>query len=449
MAVVLGRAPAGRIAIGVAYSGGLDSSTLLHLMHGYAQQQAIKLVAFHVHHGLSANADAWLDHCAVECAKSNITFDAQRVQISGADSTGVEAAARNSRYAALGAMCRRHDVPLLLTAHHQDDQAETVLLQLMRGSGVAGLSGMDIANAAPDLLGDASPMMARPLLSMSRHQLESYVTTHNISHVDDESNTDTRYTRNALRHQMMPALSDNFPGFQARVARSAKHAQSAQRLLIELAMIDHAQCAEGNALVISRMQILSIDRIDNLLRYWFGTRHIRMPSTAWLAELREQLFTAKADAQLCVTHADCDIRRYRDQVFITPRRVEIDPEDKPRMTFQWSGESEMAFAQLRGRLLFESAKQGFPIDWLAAQSLVIALRTGGERLKPAANRPTRALKYHYQARNVPAWERERVPVVTSTTVKQLLFAAGIGMDCTYFGTDESPKIALRWEFDPA
>ena len=447
MAVVLARMPAGRIAIAVAYSGGLDSSALLRLMHDYAQQHAIKLYAFHVHHGLSANANQWLDHCAAECAKNAITFEAQRVQISDTAGSGVEAAARTSRYAALGAMCRKYNAPLLLTAHHQDDQAETVLLQLMRGSGVAGLSGMDIANAAEDLLGGASPIMARPLLSMSRSALATYVTAHGISHIDDDSNGDTRFARNALRHRVMPVLATCFPDFQARVARSATHAQSAQKLLIELAMIDHAQCADGEALVISRMQALGTDRIDNLLRYWFGSCNIRMPSTAWLAEMCEQLFTAKADAQLCVTHADCHVRRHRDRVFITPRGKEIDSDDVPRSCVTWSGASEMAFVELGGTLIFEPAEYGFPVTWLREQALVITLRTGGERLKPAVNRPTRALKYHYQSRDIPAWERERLPVVISTTVKHLLFAAGIGMDCTYFGAAGVPKVALHWRFD--
>lgn len=436
-----------RRAIAIAFSGGLDSSALLHLMHRFAEQQSIDLFAFHIHHGLSQQADDWLDHCAAECAKLNIVFAAERVHIAGTEITGVEAAARTARYAALGALCRQHHVPLLLTAHHQDDQAETVLLQLLRGSGVAGLSGMESSNTAPDLLGDAALMMARPLLNFSRKQLADYVAAASTSYVDDASNSDTRYARNALRHQVMPALAEFFPDFQARVARSATHAQSAQRLLVELAALDLAQCAEGDALAITRVQLLSTDRIDNLLRYWFGTRGIRMPSTAWLAEMREQLFTAKADAQLCVTHADCHIRRHRDRVYITPRREPIDPEDKPRIAFNWQGESALNFPQLGGKLLFEPAEVGVAAKWLCEQALVIGLRSGGERLKPAANRPTRALKYHYQAADLPAWERERLPVVTSTTVKHLLFAAGIGMDCRYLGSDDEPKIVLRWAFD--
>ncbi|EGF32180.1 tRNA(Ile)-lysidine synthetase [Oxalobacteraceae bacterium IMCC9480] len=437
-------APAAGDALAIAYSGGLDSSALLYLAHRHAQKNGIRLFAFHVHHGLSADADDWLQHCAGECARLGVTFAAQRVQLADTGVSGIEAAARSSRYAALGAMCRAHGVPLLLTAHHQDDQAETVLLQLLRGSGVAGLSGMDTANCAPDLLGDAVLVMARPLLSFSRMQLATLVAKEGITHVDDASNLDTRYARNALRHEVMPALAKFFPGFQHRLARTASHAQSAQRLLIELATQDLALCAAGDALDISRLRLLSPDRADNLLRYWFGSRGVRMPSTSWLHEMRTQLFEAKPDAQLCVTHADCHIRRHRDHVFITPHRIEFDPEELPVIGFRWSGEAQLDFPDLNGSLMFEAAEQGVAADWLTGQALAISLRSGGERLKPAPNRSTRALKYHYQAGNVPAWERERLPVVR--VGKKLLFAAGVGMDCHHFSSADEPRIALRWVF---
>ncbi|GAA4034594.1 tRNA lysidine(34) synthetase TilS [Actimicrobium antarcticum] len=446
LAVIRARVFLSGPAMAVAYSGGLDSSVLLHLAHRHAQKNGIPLFAFHVHHGLSADGDAWLAHCDAECARLGITFAAQRVRLAGAESSGIEAAARSSRYAALGAMCRAHQVPLLLTAHHQDDQAETVLLQLLRGSGVAGLSGMDSANCAADLLGDAELVMARPLLSLSRLQLAEVVRAESIVHVDDASNLDTRYARNALRHEVMPALDKFFPGFQHRLARTAGHAQAAQRLLIELARQDMALCGVAEGIDISRLRTLSADRADNLLRYWFGSRGVRMPSTSWLLEMRTQLYEAKPDAQLCVTHADCHIRRHRDHVFITPHRVAFDPEELPVFGFRWNGEAQLDFPELDGVLLFESAEQGVAISWLTQQALSISVRSGGERLKPAPNRSTRALKYHYQAGNIPAWERERLPVVR--VGKKLLFAAGVGMDCHHFSVEEEPRIALRWVFNP-
>ncbi|MES2932644.1 MAG: tRNA lysidine(34) synthetase TilS [Pseudomonadota bacterium] len=429
-------------AFAVAYSGGLDSSVLLHLANAYARQHGIKLLAFHIHHGISPNADAWLQHCQHESASMGVEFEARHVKLVAQEKSGVEEAARLKRYAGLGELCLLHKVELLLTAHHQDDQAETILLQLLRGSGVAGLSGMDAANRAPDLLGNEDLLMARPLLTVSRAELEMFASTQKISFVDDESNSDPRYARNALRQQVMPSLAQYFPGFQDRFARSASHAQSAQRLLEELAAQDLLACLDGECLQIGQIGELSPDRCYNLLRYWFATRSLRMPSSAWLTELRSQLLEAKDDAQLCVTHPDCHIRRYRDRIFITPRLDDIEPDIEP-FAFQWNGEKQIEIPRYQGILYFDDAAQGLDVAWLRTQACSLQLRAGGERLKLAANRPTKSLKYHYQSFDVPAWERTRLPVIWIG--KQLLFAAGIGLDCQHINEESNAKISLRWE----
>ncbi|MDB5907718.1 MAG: tilS [Massilia sp.] len=442
-------------SIAIALSGGLDSSALLHLAHGYATQHGIALFAFHVHHGLSPNADEWLEHCRSSCAALGVAFDVRHVTLQKGKS-GVEAAARKLRYAALGDMCCVHGVKLMLTAHHLDDQAETVLLQLLRGSGTAGLSGMDAANSAPELLGNPELVMARPLLPVSRAALEAYVKAYDIGYIDDESNTDPRYARNALRLQVMPALAQAFPGFQERFARSAAHAQSAQRMLTELAAQDLAACLDGDTIDVARLRAMSIDRVQNLIRYWFATRSLRMPSTAWLVEMVMQLVEARQDAQLLVTHPDCHIRRHRDRLYITPKLDELagqrDPDDegifvKHGQEFRWQGEAEIAFPDYGGSLFFDEAGEGIDPAWLHGQTLTIDFRKGGERLKPAANRPTRSLKYHYQACNVPAWERTRLPVVSVGAA--LLFAAGIGMDCHHVQAGAGPLIRFRWRSNAA
>lgn len=437
--------PASNTAIAIAYSGGLDSSVLLHLAHRYASEHGVPLFAFHIHHGISPNADQWLAHCKEECARFGIIFDSHQIKLPTDGKSGVEEAARIRRYAALGQLCRAHQVSLLLTAHHEDDQAETVLLQLLRGSGVAGLSGMDVANTAPDLLGDERLLMARPLLTVSRAALSSFVSKNGIAYVEDESNADSRYARNALRHQVMPVLAQAFPGFQGRFARTARHAQAAQRMLIELAAQDLAMCADGECLDIDRFKQLSSDRMDNVLRYWFGSHGVRMPSTSWLSEMRTQLLDAKEDAQLCVTHADCQIRRHRNRVYLTPR-LNDDLSNVEPASFQWQGEEKIHFANYKGTLYFEPAEQGIDSDWLRGQDLNLHYRQGGERLKPAVNRPTKSLKYHYQALNIPAWERERLPLVSSDG--HLLFAAGIGMDCHHLTSNAAHAVQLRWLADP-
>jgi tRNA(Ile)-lysidine synthase len=430
-------------AFAVAYSGGLDSAALLHLAHRYAAAHGITLFAFHIHHGISPNADDWLLHCEKECARLGVRFDARRVVLAGRERDGIEQAARVRRYAALGELCRVHHVPLLLTAHHQDDQAETVLLQLLRGSGVAGLSGMDHVNSAPDLLGDPALLIGRPLLSASRTELEQFVTLQGIQHVEDESNTDFRYARNALRHKVMTALAEYFPGFQQRFARTVQHAQSAQRMLNELAAQDLAICMDGECIDIGQLKRFSTDRIDNLLRYWFSLRGVRMPSTAWLAEMRGQLFVARGDAQIRITHPDCEIRRHRDRIFLTPRLNDVELNVCPAM-FRWHGETQIEFPAYGGCLHFDVAEEGVDATWLRAQELQIRYRSGGEKLKPALNRPTKSLKYHYQALNIPAWERLRLPLVT-TSLDQLLFAAGIGMNWQDFTSGNGEAIRLRWE----
>ncbi len=428
----LAELPPGPIAI--AYSGGLDSSALLHL----AANTGRKLYAFHVHHGLSPNADAWEAHCRNECERKGIPFAARRVTL---DSRS-EASARKARYAALGELCMEHNVHLLLTAHHLDDQAETILLQLLRGAGPAGMSGMDAFNRAPTLLGTPDVLLARPLLQASRAELEEYVRENAIAHIEDESNADTRYARNALRHEVMPRLAQAFPGYQERFARSARHAQSAQRLLTEQAAEDLRACrAEDGSVDLVRMRTLSADRIANLLRHWFAERGIRLPSASWLAEMQEQALTAREDANLKVTHPDCEVRRHRERLYLVPRKPDADAGQQK--SFRWNGEGSIDFPEFGGTLHVELGALGLDPDWLRQQTLTIELRKGGEKLKPARNRPTRTLKQHYQSLGIPAWERERLPMVSIPG--HILYAAGIGMDCHKLSSGTEHRLVFRWE----
>jgi len=423
---------------------------LLHLAHQAAGTAGVPLFAFHVHHGLSPNADRWRAHCEQAASRLGVAFDQREVTVEKGKS-GVEAAARKRRYAALGEMCRAHGVDLLLTAHHLDDQAETVLLQLLRGSGPAGLSGMETANRAPALLGDEALVMARPLLNVARTELEALANEHGIAWVEDESNTDPRYARNALRHQVMPVLGLAFPGFQRRIARSGAHAQSAQRLLDELAAQDLAACRDGDAIILPRLRLLSPDRINNLLRYWFGSLGLGMPSTAWLEQMVAQLLSAREDAQPLVAHPEVDVRRHRDRLHLVPKLPELaglrDPDDegiivKHAQAFTWNGEASLAFPDYGGVLHFDPAGHGLDPAWLRGRGLQIDFRKGGERLKLAPNRPTRGLKQLFQAHDVPAWQRSRLPIVGSGA--ELLYAAGLGMDCRHVSDGEG-RIALRWE----
>lgn len=434
-------------ALAVAYSGGLDSSALLDAAAAHASSRGMKLLALHVHHGLSPNADHWLAHCEARCRELGIPFFAERVVLENIADSGVEEAARMARYAALGRMCRAQGAGILLTAHHLDDQAETVLLQLLRGSGLAGMSGMEAFNTAPGLLGDEATLIVRPLLGVTRAQLEAYAAQRRLACIEDESNADTRYARNALRQLVMPALGRSFPGFQQRLARAAGHAQGAQELLHEVAQQDLARCRHEDHLLMPALRQLSEQRFFNLMRHWFALRGMRMPSAAWMHEMRDQLMQADVEAQLCVSHPDGEVHRYRERVFLAPRRTP--PQEGASIGLQWNGEAQLHVAAYYGTLHFErigaaDMRSGFDAAWLRAQALAVRGRSGGERVKLAANRPARSLKQHFQGADVPAWERPFLPLLFAGNA--LIFAAGIGMDCTHFSAG-GERIAIRWQAD--
>jgi tRNA(Ile)-lysidine synthase len=456
-------------SIALAYSGGADSSALLHLAHAYAQQHGITLYAFHVHHGISPNADAWLAHCARTCDEMKINFAAERVTLG--QSHSVEAAARHRRYAALGQMCRERAIPLLLTAHHQDDQAETVLLQLLRGAVMQ--KGMETVKQAPALLGTDQVWIGRPLLALPKDELVGWLMLQQggqrITHVEDESNTDPRYARNALRSQVLPQMAQIFPGFQQVLARSAQHAQVTQSLLEDLARQDLAHYPAPRGLQMAALLELSQDRALNLLRYWLSTHGARMPSSAWLMELYTQLRTAREDAQVCVVHPDCEIHRYRGCIYWVPK---WQPADAPQ-AFRWQGESKLDFPAFGGQLHVlpvsaspqnagrvdnpahegdtppqAGAAWGIDAAWLRAQFLQLDYRQGGERLKLAPNRPNRSLKQHCQSLDIPAWERQRLPLVRVVEEARpgafgLLYAAGIGGNSHYF-VETGERVHLHW-----
>lgn len=430
--------------LAVAYSGGLDSSVLLDLAKVFCQRKKIPLFAFHVHHGLSPNADDWLLHCSKQCESMGATFVGAKVVLENVHKDGIEASARDARYKSLGILCSQYKLPLILTAHHQDDQAETVLLQLLRGSGVAGLSGMDQFNRAPRLLCNDSLLIARPLLAITRQRMVEYTNDNVIAYVEDESNIDTRYVRNALRHQLMPILSSIAPGYAERLSRGATHAQSTNRLLTEIAKQDLDSCTvDKEGLDIPSVIALGADRIDNLLRYWLALKGSRMPTTARLAELRHQLFEGRADAKISVYHDNLGIHRYKNRIYSSSRNVIKIADVVPRQ-FCWNGEASMAFPEFGGILHFDDADAGISADWLKEAVLTMHSRQGGERLKLASNRPTRDIKSHYQSMEIPFWERDRLPLISCG--KKLLFAAGIGSDAAFFDALPNQLVRLRWEF---
>lgn len=429
--------------IALAYSGGLDSSVLLHLLAHRFAGGAAQLHAFHIHHGLSPHADAWQAHCAREAARHGVVFDTMPVAVRNDGGRGIEAAARDARYAALGELCRRYGIALLLTAHHQDDQAETVLIQLLRGTAIAGLRGMDDAGTAPDLLGDDSTVIGRPLLDCARHALAAHAERQGIRFIVDESNADMRYARNAVRGEIFPAIERHFPGSTERIVRTARHARATQELLDALADQDLAGAMEDGMLRIATFAGLDPARIDNLLRRWLQRNGLDLPSSAWLGELRHQVLAARDDAQVCVSHPGGELRRYRGLLALVAHTSQAGRPENREVRLAWRGESVLDVPAFGGRLHFDAAEEGIGAERLRQATIVVRTRRGGDKVKLAPNRPARSLKQHYQAFGIPAWERARLPLIDVDGMTAC--AAGIGMDCRAVDSVPGPKIRLRWE----
>lgn len=455
LGVVLSALP-GDARIAVAYSGGLDSSVLLDA--AARMVGADRLVAFHVHHGLSPNADAWLAHCDATARAYGVSFDARRVDVAPDDAAGVEAAARDARYRALDAMCAAHGVQVLWLAQHADDQAETVLLQLLRGAGLAGLAAM-----APVREVAGGVTRVRPLLGLLRAQLERYAHACDLRWIEDESNADTRYARNALRHDVMPALSAHFPGFREALARTAAHAASAQGLLDELARGDLLAARASAADALSHGAVVALDdaRALNLLRYWMRTLGLPAASTARLADALRQLRETAREGEghaLRVDHAGRALRCYRGEVFwdaLAPAAVAQTPGEgvqRELMQLIWRGEEIWRLPQWRGTYVFapadESDPDAVPESVLRRAPLVARAREGGERLRDEAANLSRTLKNLFQSRGVPAWERD-VPLLYSG--ETLLFVPRIGVNRSVLGeqdmTRPQPWRRIEWRED--
>ena len=435
-------------AIAVACSGGLDSAVLLQLSaeffasHPHLHSHPLRV--FHVHHGLSPNADHWLAHVQSQSQQLNLLFDARKVSVTSVDEYGPENAARLARYEALSAMCTTHRVELLLTAHHQDDQAETIMLQALRGAGLPGWSGMAALQRDHALL-PAMVTLARPLLDCSRKQLEQIASERAIAHIVDESNADARYKRNAIRHEIFPLIEQHFEGFTQALARSSHHFQTAQGLLDELACSDLQQCFDKGELNLNlnlkRLALLSVDRIDNLLRYWVYEKIGSYPSQAQLHQLHQQMLHAASDTHPQLVLGQWVLEREHNHLIIRAQAGVNQPpiEASPVV---WRGERHIDIPEWRGQLLIEDGEgEGFDRELLLQGPLMLRPRQGGERLKLDMRRPSRSLKNLFQESGVSAGRRPWLPLLYAGD--QLLFACGLGPN--RIAAQKNPGVRLHWQ----
>lgn len=427
LAALLPRFP--EVELCVALSGGVDSTALLAAL---AQvRSGLHLRAVHINHGIHPNSPGWARHCRAVARRLGVPLRIIHTKVLPTRGASLEAAAREARYALLARALRPGEV--LLTAHQQDDQLETVLLQLFRGSGVAGLAAM------PELSPFASGWHARPLLSRSREELERWLRAQGLTWIEDDTNADEKFDRNFLRRRVLPLVRERWPGAPAAVARSARHAAEAQRLLDLLARVDVERASHGESLSVKALRILPPDRRRNALRYWIARAGRLVPDTRRLEEIASTVIDARPDAHPFVQWGDTVARRQAGLLTLQSARRGAQPEPfgapaaqaagaappAPRLIAAASSPGAVAAGEIvwmwrasstcslpdGGKLELKPDARG-PIDLDALpQRLRVTWRRGGERLRPRRGGPRRALKRLLQEAQLSVAERARLPLI--------------------------------------
>lgn len=370
----------------VCFSGGLDSTVLLHAL---AAAGVGPLAAVHVHHGLQAAAEDWVTHCRAVCAALRLPLQVCRVAVDGAAPEGPEAAARKARYAALRGVM--HPGDCLVVAHQRDDQAETVLLRLLRGAGSEGLSAMR------PLTPFAAGWLWRPLLGTPRGALRAWAQRRGLQWVEDPQNQDVHYRRVWLRREILPALRRVVPQCDAVLARTAEVLAADVEVLAEVAAADLRTVQDGATLSVRRLRTLSPARRRNAVRAWLAQRGFRAPDRAASETLDRDVLAARADAVPVLRLGGCEVRRYRDALHLMAPLSSA-----PQGVLRWTLGSTLVLPAGCGRL----RASGVPPD-----ALEVRFPRGGERLKPAGQEHTRTLKNLFQEAGVPPWQRLRTPLV--------------------------------------
>lgn len=408
-----------------ALSGGVDSTVLLHVLAALREELGFTLLAAHVNHGLHAQAGAWQAHCAQSCAQLGVALQVFQVEVARDAPCGLEAAARASRHAALRSVA----CDALLLAHHQDDQAETVLFRLLRGSGAHGAAGMVVWQPG-------APAILRPLLGVRRAQIEAAAREGGLHWVEDPSNADPRHRRNALRHEVLPAMAAHFPAAVPALARAAENFAEAATLMDELAAADARLCG-GQKLQRDAVLALSAARQRNLLRWLVRVAGGQAPARARLLEVQRQLASVPPLQPLRVELGGCVCCCYRGQLWL---EAATPPPPRP---LRWRGETELPWC---GALLRceASVGEGLRLDRVQAAALVMVRgRWPGLSMRLAAGRPQRSFRKLCQDAGVPPWLRERLPVLMADG--EAVWIAGIGVAAAWQCEDMQPGLRLSWD----
>ncbi len=433
-------------------SGGIDSIVLLDVLRRVAIKQRFELVALHVNHQINPAAAQWARFCRAYCRRLGVPLTVVKVVVPREAS--LEAAARNARYAAFAAL----PADFVVLAHNLDDQAETVLLQLLRGAGVKGASAMPVLRkvegemmkdevndkvsrshaASPRGPGSSvPPAILRPLLEVPRSAIASYAAVRKLEWIEDDSNANVDFDRNFLRHRVLPVIAERYPAYRRTLARAGRNFAEAAALLHELAQRD-AQ-VEDARIDIAALRKLTAPRARNALRFFLDAHGARMPSAARLAECLRQL-TAPRATHMAIDLGAHELRRYGGELSVVVKTIPL----RAEFCRGWQGGPHIAVPEMAGKLLMKKSRgAGISLAKLQAAPVTLRTRKGGERLRPDARRPRRSLKNLLQEARLPPWQRERLPLLFCGD--SLVYVPGIGIDADFSARAGEPAIQPLWK----
>lgn len=417
----------------IGYSGGMDSHVLLYSLHALSDKLQADIRAVHVNHGLSNNAPDWEAHCRSVCNTLDIELLVVTIDARSPKGESPESWARYRRYTELAEHLREGEV--LLTAHHKNDQVETLLLQLFRGCGPDGLAAMPLSRSF------GSGWHCRPLLEFSRDELQVFARETGLVWVEDESNQDVGIDRNYIRHQLLPAVREHWPGVLETLSRSARHQAEASQLLDQLGASDLAGLtgtAPGARLSVAELKRLSVPRQKNLLRYWLHQLRLPIPDAGNMRNIISDLVNSRWDAMPCITWHGVELRRYRDYLYAAEPMAAHDPEQ----IINWDLGQPVAVAN--GRLNARRGKgNGIKTGLCRDKYVEIRYRRGGETIQPHDRKYHHELKKLLQENAVPPWLRDRVPLLYIDG--SLAAVPGKWIAAEFMGDDSEECWQLEWE----
>jgi tRNA(Ile)-lysidine synthase len=419
----------------VAFSGGLDSTVLLHaLARAIADRANYRMRAAHVDHQLHPDSGQWREQCERVAQSLQIEFVPLVVTVASDPELSPEAAAREARYAALRQILKPNEV--LLTAHHADDQLETMLLALMRGAGLRGLSGV------PSVQIFGGGWLARPLLEFARAQLEEWARAEQLQWLEDPSNENPDFDRNFLRHRVLPALRERWPAAAHSATRSTAHLREAGRLLDVLAATDLETVAAGSCISMTRLASLAPARRRNVLRHWIRQHGVRVPSTRKLATIERDLLIAREDRLPCVEWDGVQVRRHRGLIYCMRERPPFEPAD----SLAWNVSQVLELPAQLGRLRAQRDAGGGLAATRLPAALNVRFRQGGEELQPAGDAHHRKLKKLLQDARVLPWWRDRVPLIYAG--EELVAVGDLWMADEFAARTGEEALRIVWEERP-